>query len=1529
MTRRKLVALVGACVMLLIGLVVLSTGLYLTRTDAGRQRLADIGLPFVRSKLPHAKLYVGKIGGSLIGDVTIDSLEIRDDHNEIFAATGRVTLAYNWRDLIDLRINITKATIEHPFVHIIQHQDYTWNFKQVFAGDNKKLETPKPLQTNTRGIGDYIVIDSTTVHNGTFLLTLKWSPDDTLKGAIRDSVIRYHLQTPSKAVVKTFDGYGRLYAWRNGNGVVDHIRLADPDSDKFGREIKIGTLSVDEYDPTFQFRNVRGLVNLLGDTASFSIPRFDMPASTGSAKGRVWWGSDLPVRYAIDVIGDSVSLNDVNWVYPTLPRTGGGSLELVIKNDPANLQVVDFQLHKMDIRSTGSHLMGEMWFGTGAPFLLVRHVDLNAQPVTFDLLRTLAGKPFPYDWRGDIFGTVKARGGPLNHFYIDDARGRFEDAHVKGAVSRFAGKGELNINVPALTEFHGFNVDVGALDLRTIEFLNPAFPRVNGIVSGTATLDSSWLDVRFSNAHLALQDGPGEPSRASGFGRVTYGSLMGFDLTLNAEPLNATMLARSPTFSALPIRGLFSGPLRVQGMAPDLQISTTLQSSAGAFSFEGRADMDSIGGYGAHGHGDFTNVDLVALLEKQSLPTGRLSGHYELAVDSIGVTPSSVRGSASLDLERTVIDSVRVRESQARLRFVDGKMLVDSLNVRTDAFTAVATGGVGLPQGKPDSLHFTVYVDSLGGLRPLVSHPETLPGALTPAVDSLSGSARVSGFARGTLDALDLHAELFGSHLYFNKDRGDSVYARVDLQNALTKPTGLASARIDSVTVAGIALDTLGATLRLSDSTHRAFTFGAASRSGLLAAGGGAWTDSAAVQTIRVDSIDVDVGADRWRLTTPSTIVMDSAMIRVDSLVLRNRDSAMVAVTANIPETGQAFAQLRASAIPLPDAGRIAQLSDTLFGVGNLIVTATGTKAHPVIDAASTLANIRFAKVDVQNVTSAARYADGRVNGNLTATRHGFPAVRATASWPFDVTLFSVKQRNDSVRVSVNADTTEASLLLPLFPKGTLDSLSGQLSGALNITGTTAAKTYAVDGSIINVAAGVRPAGVVFKNINGKIVGGVNAAGEDSINVDVSAQTPRQDNEKVAGVATIKGWVADLAQQKARFSLSLTADSLHAFNKPHTTADVFFSTPTPIILSGSLQNPTLTGAINIDKGAIYLADPDLARKLNVETILDDAGGVRASAASPFTTLMTNLQIAGVPVTLGQDVRLLSSAANVRLAGSLNLVKSSIATRVIASTGDLVPGLSLEGQVSTVNGTYNLNLGIVQREFTVLSGGTVTFDAASKPETPAVDIRARYNVQQFRDRPLGVIVNLKGRLPNPTISFSSDADYTIDQSDLLSYLITGAPGFDFGTDQKQLIASVLSPTLSAVAADRLRQTLGSFVDAFQFELGTYDVGATGGSAFSSENIRNYLSTASIQTGYSVGSNVYLTVNAGVCGISHGEISGFGGSIEYRFRPDFSFQAAFEPGSQSRTNCLANTQGTLLGLIPTPGQFSFTIHRTWRF
>ena len=1529
MTRRRLVALVSAIVLASLLLLVFATGLFLTRTSMGRDKLRDVVVkPFVAGKFPNATIYMGRISGSFIGSLTLDTIAIRDKRGELFLSTGRVTVGYNWRDLVDNRIFVQHADARHPYVHIVQHANGEWNFREIFAGAKKQPSAPKDV--NARNLGDYIVIDSARTRDATFLLTLPWHPDDSLRGARRDSVIRVHLTDTARAVAKTFDGYGRTYAWRNIHGLITHARLADPDSDRqFGQQFHIDTLSADEYAPTFKFRRVTVNARHQGDSIWFDVPHFDMPASTGTGRGKVWWGSDLPTRYDIAIRGDSVSLDDVNWVYPTLPRSGGGKLDLAIKNDPdpKKLQIVDFKLSKMDVRTTKSHITGNMTFSIGTPVLLVRGVDLRADPMDFDLIRTLNGKAFPVDWQGRLVGTVKARGGPLTHFVVDDARGTFDDAHVQGAVSRFAAKGELDILNPAFTAFHGFHVDAGSIDLRTIEYLYPAFPRLKGIVSGTATLDSSWLDVRFSNAHVVHQDGPGEPSQVTGSGRITYGDpFMIYDVALDAQPLSLTMLARS---YPIPLRGLVSGPIRAKGSSPDLELSMSLQGNEGALSYDGRLDIDSIGGYGAHGRGQFSALNLAALLDNPKIPAGTTSGHYD--VDVAGKTTALLQGSANLDIERTVIDSIRVYPSYASLRFGGGKLLIDSLRVHTAAATLVASGAIGLPKGQADSLKFSMTADSLGGLlRPYIARPDTmLLGAAATPPDSMSGSMSLKGVATGTLDVVDVTGQLTGSDLYFNKERVDSVFAKFTVHDALHLRAGTAQIRMDAVTLAGVVLDSIRGDLGLTDSTHMQFTVSAVSRNGPTASAVGTWTAPLGVHTLALDSLGFTVGDDRWRLAGPAHLAIDSlGGMQLDSLVMHNRETATIAVSGSVPSGGATFAQLRGSQLPLRDLGTLAQLADTITGSADLTLSITGTRTKPQITTNATLGSIKWKGVEIDRVAANAQYQDGRVNVSADMVPKGQPVVTGNASLPYDVTLFGIKPRNDSLSGSVRADSTDLSIFQTLLPRGV--TLSGRLSANMVARGTLRAPVFDGSISIKNGSAIAAPLGVTLTDINGGVSGAVTTAGQDSIHATLHAST--QDNP--GGVVTIDGWVKNLLQAKARqpLAFTITANSFHMFDR-RSVADVYVTTTTPLRLTGSVQSAVLTGALLVDRSAIFLADRDLARKRAVQLIADSvarSGGVNLPAM--FSSLMANLNISNVPVRLGSDVRLRSTEANVRLAGELQLVTSTAqSTRTLASTGQLVPRLALEGSLTTVGGTYNLNLGLVQREFQVLPDGTVTFNGP--PENPTLDIRAQYNVKQVRDKDLGVFVHLYGPLlPNPVIEFQSNADYQISQSDLLSYLLTGKPGFDFSASA-QLVSSFLAPTVSALTSGALRQSLGSWLDVFQFQLGTGGSAtapgaqATGGTAWS-----QYLFGSTIGAEKQVSNNLFLSVNTGLCQFSPNTApialnTLVGAKVEYRFLPTLSTQIAYDPPAYGRTGSCGTVQS--IGFVPTPGQFSLGFFHTWRF
>ncbi|HEY6219323.1 MAG TPA: hypothetical protein VIV65_04640, partial [Gemmatimonadaceae bacterium] len=771
------IAIVSVCTLAGLGLLAGVGVLVVMKTDLARQIAQD----WIGGRL-NGTIHLGRISGNPFSGITIDSVDIRDRAGEVVVSSGKLAFDYDVRDLMDTRLLLRHVVVDHPYIHFRRRQNGQWNFQQIV----KRSPGPQqPAKSSDRGWLDYVVFDSVRAINGSFILSMSWSPDDTLSARAKDSVIAHELARPDGKVQKAADGYARTWRWTRAAVMLPHVRLADPDSNRFGKAIQIASLDVSESDPPFEFRQVKGNVRILGDSVFLDLSHWDLPASTGSAKGRIWWGSDLPVRYDIDIPADSVALKDVNWVYPTLPTTGGGKVRIHIGNK-RNLNIIDYKLTNMDMRTTGSHVTGAMTFGVGQPILQVRDVDLIANPLDFQFIHTLAGKPLPINWQGQIYGSVQAAGGPLTSFQVDGARGEWRDSHVPGAVSQFAGRGGLDILDPQFTAFHDFHVDVGTLDLRSIEYLFPAFPRLGGTIAGRADLDSIWTDVRFRNADITHRDGPGKPSRFTGSGRITDGDkFITYNVALNADSLNFSMLARS--YPSLGLRGMAAGPIRISGRTPDLTIDARLSGPAGQCAYNGRVDIDSVGGYFARGRGSFANLDLSKLLANPSAPFSSLYGTYDLDVS--GASAKTLSGLAAVKLDQSRLDSARFEASNATVRFANGRaVLTDTVRVQSPMGSGIAFGSIGLPGGsESDSIHVLLKVDSVGALRPFLSSGATKR-------DSLAGTIDVRGVAVGRLDSLLVSGDITGSNLFVRGIETPTVTGTFAIFDALRAPHG----RIDA-----------------------------------------------------------------------------------------------------------------------------------------------------------------------------------------------------------------------------------------------------------------------------------------------------------------------------------------------------------------------------------------------------------------------------------------------------------------------------------------------------------------------------------------------------------------------------------------------------------------------------------------------------------------------------------------------------------------------------------------------------------
>ncbi len=878
MTRRLRIVIGSAIILVGVLVIVILGFVSVTHTNFGQNRVRSMVSTMLEGKVK-GKVYLGRMSGGFVNGVTIDSVEIRDDEDSVFVASGPITVKYDPRDLFDRRILLSYLQAEHPVVHLRQHENGDWNWRRIFPASVEKQKR------NERGFGQYIVVDSSVINNASVTLTLPWHPSDTLRGAKLDSAVRFELTRPDHEIRRTREGFARTWRWTQAQANLGFARIADPDT--VGRLVRIRKLSFAETDPPFKFRNVSGTALNLGDSVFVDSDHFDLPGSTGRAHGSVVWGSDLPVRYYLHIVGDSVSLADVTWVYPTLPTTGGGKMELDIRSE-RNPKYLDYILTNMDVRTTRSHLLGNMTFGTGSAVLAVKNVELQAAPVNFDLLRTLNGKKFPYDWQGNITGTVRASGGPLDHFKVEESALVFDDAHVPGAVTEARGDGELDILFPAFTAFHDFNVDVATLDLRTLQYLNPLFPKIKGTVSGTATLDSTWLDVRFKNADLFHHDTNLPVEHVTGNGRVTWGDkYLTYDLALQAQPLSFTTLSHS--YPMLPLRGSYAGPVQVKGMSPNLLVNANLTGPAGTFAYNGLVDADPLV-YGARGRASSTSLDLRTLLEQNTLPHTQLTGQYDL--DLHGADLATLSGSTVASIEKSTLAGFNVDPSVVRLHFANGVATVDTLALNASGLKASAAGTIGLTAGHTGALKFSATMDSLSRLRALV------PALVNTAqLDSLRGAGALTGELTGSSEHLSLNGIVRANDVRFGTRSVESVRGTILLADITKQPSGSLIFGADTVGLGPVGFNSIRASVALASPTSGRFTASMLSESGVQTDLAGNLTRSKDTTIVRLDSAAVTVDPDnRYRLESPSRLVSSKGFLTLDSLILQHSSKAKLII---------------------------------------------------------------------------------------------------------------------------------------------------------------------------------------------------------------------------------------------------------------------------------------------------------------------------------------------------------------------------------------------------------------------------------------------------------------------------------------------------------------------------------------------------------------------------------------------------------------------------------------------------------
>ncbi|HUQ48277.1 MAG TPA: translocation/assembly module TamB domain-containing protein [Gemmatimonadaceae bacterium] len=1398
MSRRQRIVTWSAIALVVIILVAAGVVVSLTQTSFGQNQVRAYVQSWVSGKV-RGKFYVGKISGGLFNGVTIDSIEIRDEEDSLFLATGPIHIKYDARDLLDRRILLSHVDIQRPVAEFRQHETDGWNFQRIFPSG------PKRPPGTARGFGEYIVIDSADIHDGTIIASLTWHPNDTLRGAKRDSVIRHALGSLTRRspgnqwlseINRTREGFSRIYRFTQFQASFNYARIADPDS--VGRFLRITKASLNSFDPPLSVKNIVADVRHVGDSVWLTSPAFSLTASKGRIPfTKIVWGSHLPVRYDVHVIGDQVAMSDIAWVYPTLPRTGGGRLDLYINNF-AHPRVVDYAIKKMDVRTTKSHLTGDMTYGVGGPVLVLKDVQVEAFPLDFDLIKQFNGKPFPYPWRGQLTGYLRGSGGPLTRFKVEDTKFTFNDANVPGAVARGSARGMLDILYPAFTVFHGFAVNIETLDFRTMQFLNPLFPELKGTVSGTTVLDSSWLDVRFSNADIVHHDGDLPTSRITGSGRMTsLPKEMQYDVDLQAAPVSMTTMHAS--YPSIPLRGNFTGPIKVSGVPTNMDVVATLTGAGGTLSFNGKVD-GSLPDYGYHGSGTLADINLRTLLENPKAPRTMLAGDYSIDFigDSLVVGAGTIKGSVHGTAEK-----LKIASSTATVRLDHGIAHIDTLLVQSDVAHATASGDIGLIEGKEGKLGFVVSVDSLADVKRYIGQNTPISG------DSITGSLRIAGEVKGTKDRLTLDGTLTGRELYATGKTVGRINGKFSLADLTGTPNGDLSFTADTIRAGAFGFTSLTAEAKVTSASSATFDANLASEGGVISTIAGNASLTGDTTRLHIDSGNVVVSnGNSYRLEAPINAMVTPRGGTLDSLLLRHSSTARLAVR--------------------------------------------------------------------------------------------------------DVSVSA-----DSVRGNLRTDSVDLGVLEAFIPG--FQRAHGQLVANVDVRGSV--KQPVIDGQfrIKNGAMTLTRVGLALEQVTADVL-----LERDTVFIQrLSAETSRDRR----GTLGVQGFVGLAEYTNPVFALRMQAKNFHVVEKPGL-ASLDISTDQDLTLTGPYKNATVTGAVRVDRGTIYipelitkqivdLSDPEFAGI--VDTLLSRDRKLLPETPSEFAR---NLTLENVAVNIGDGVWLRSSEANVKLGGSLNVTLGRSPT-----TGDRSQ-LALEGTLNAVRGTYRLTLvdPFVQPTFDVESGSLRFFGTPDL--NPTLDIRAIHTIRQPTQRSanlrdIRVRVTIGGNLSKPTLTLDNPDNLPLSQSDLLSYLITGEPAIALD-NPNGLYASQLASFALRYGGNLLTSAIPrNLVDIVELQTGR--VNDQRAQQAADPYLYSLLNSRAI-VGKQVGNNWFIGLSTGLCVVNANNFKdNFGLKIEYRFNSIYTAQAGVEPGSSDIT-CARNAPQIQQ---QTPRQLGFDFFRTWRF
>jgi translocation and assembly module TamB len=1433
MVRRSL----GVALWSLVGLLACFLGALngLVGTRVGRSLLARIASNAVERAVS-GTIEVSDVRGSLISGVTLTNVRLFDADTSLVASLPRVDLSYNALDFLAGRVVLFEVDLDRPVFNIVEHANGKINLEELLRLDVKGTgpSGPRPL----------VLLRNVRITDGSVNLRLQDRP------------------SPGDSVLE-IDGHGsdgrrRIRRFEHFEARLAALRISAPR--ERGIRIDIARLAFQSSDPHLTLVDAAGRITITGDTLDADVVRVRFPGSQFSARGRVSWPHG-PILWDLALRADSATLTDIAFVEARFPP--GAVLRGGVGLRSHGPRVLEIRLDPVDVSYGGGRVTGRVTAFSAADtgIVAVRQGDLVASDLSLDLVR-----PF--------LDTLPFYGRLTGHTIVDgptralnlETDWAFRDSLVPGwPETRIRGRGEVDIASGDLG-FQPFEVEAATVDLGTARRLVPALGLV-GELDAVGTVSGTLHNVHFSGT-LRHRDGARPASVVRGVVALdSRTDTLGVSVDVTTDSLSFDGLRGS--FPNLPLRGSVAGTIRLHGNVAALETYADLTM---AESGTVRGDGTLLLGMPGYGVRDFTlrarDLNLQRWLANRGqrpLPPSRLA--FTLTGSLVGDSANPPVGDLTAVLAPSLFAGSIVDSGAAKLHFGDGRLYVESLRLQQPGLLTRGSGSLGWRRPTRGALALDFEADSLSVLDSLATWlaGARLPGP-TPG-EALTGSARVLVTLDGAFDSLAIEGRANATNLRWRGWRVPSGRGRASFEPGTT-PRFDVEATIDSL---GYGRLGFGAAQARARGTRDSLTWFARSRVGDLGAflAGGQYARDGALRRVGVDSLAVLLPGSVWFLEQPVQLAISDSVLTLDTLSLKSAAGPAVGggrlvISGELAPHGRADARIYLETFPL--AGVYALLQRDTLGVAGAVtatLAVTGTRASPVYRGSFALSDAAFGAFRAPFMDGTVGYQNRRLDGELHLWRAGQQVLNVTARLPLDLALMEVLQRQlpDTLSVQARADSVDLTVLEAVTPL--LRQVRGVFDADLGVGGTWDAPQLRGRLEISGAGATIPALNVRYDDIGGLLV----LRGDT---IRLQGLTVRSEK----GRAEVTGYLRLDRLTKPVLDLRIAATEFKALDlKGYLTV----TASGQLALAGPVFGATLTGRGTVTSGVLHFADLVNKRVVNLDEPwvqdLIDTSLIRMQRLGPEfeSVFLDSLRIEGLQLTMGSDVWLRSTEANIQLAGAVTVNK-------------VRDNYLLSGTLQAPRGTYRLVVGPVSREFVVTQGtvhyfGTPDLDAE-------LDIEARHVVHPVPsataraadDKDITVIAHIRGTLLVPQLRLEAER-LELSQSEIISYLMFGRPSVELAGGQGALMRSTAASLVAGEVERTVVSDLGVPLDYFEFRPG---------------DPSDPYARTQLAAGWQIGDKTFLVLNAGFCQRQQISVANtLGASLQFRISPEWRTEASFEP------------------------------------